>query len=764
MKFTRNVLAAAVLAATASMSAQAITVDSVNHTGQLLLAPVYAAGPGQSTEIRVVNPDLRRAIKAHVTFRSAVSSLDLLNFLIYLSPGDEWIGTVSHNAETNLPQIYSTDDSLLVSTLPAGQTPTTGVFASPAAPVTMDFFNKRLRKSDGTLNNEDAFMGHVEVLGVYVIDDGVATDVDGSDTRMNRDGSGNRYDLIRMGMSKEILFDIDRQPYNGQRFTVGGVDKGGLYDSYVPVPAIDIDGNNIADMFVESDGNLANFNDVSYPYTVTDLVALNLTGGANTVDMNNAGAANAAIGLPVANLCNPGAVRHVDGGFKVVAEVFDDPNTPLDDATRETYCLSTTDVSIQLMGDVTIKLADNTAPFSYYMTALDDDLAGGVIENPYFDVVAENDVPLGVRMGAVTGATPNLYVATDNIIAINQAIAAYTGNTVTASYDSMEPHASMGDAAVSETGMAESMLVVTFPTKYRHVPSHDSLGTGLWQNLPLTDAARGPAALGTLGLAAVVPGTTVQNDFDDNGQPLPGTYLLSRGDILRTVQSDLLDDNLAATGGSRNTPDYDEDFVHYDYDYGYQQGFIEALAGYAISTAPYPSHDTDRINGGRDYIYGSWNFSCSQRTVNGQSTGRPFDGGNRLAVPFAIASYDTEENTAVAAAATVISGDIGTGGGNAFPNEVNLLTDSDAGLNSLWYSTKGWFTLNLTPAGANGPWCYTTAAAEITAPITPIAPAIVPTAIQVLPAARNAGAYAVPALVNVITTDTNGNSRILSAK
>ena len=56
---------------------------STNDRGQLLIAPVYQASEGKSTEIRVVNPSSTAAVKAVVSVRSSVNSLEILNFNLY---------------------------------------------------------------------------------------------------------------------------------------------------------------------------------------------------------------------------------------------------------------------------------------------------------------------------------------------------------------------------------------------------------------------------------------------------------------------------------------------------------------------------------------------------------------------------------------------------------------------------------------------------------------------------------------------------------
>jgi hypothetical protein len=80
---------------------------AANGKGDLLVYPVYLAASGLETQITVINTSLTQSVVAKVVVRSKVYSQELLDFLIYLSPTDMWIGTLKHGA--NGPIMFSTD-------------------------------------------------------------------------------------------------------------------------------------------------------------------------------------------------------------------------------------------------------------------------------------------------------------------------------------------------------------------------------------------------------------------------------------------------------------------------------------------------------------------------------------------------------------------------------------------------------------------------------------------------------------------------------
>jgi len=492
---------------------------SPDDRGQLLIAPVYKAGEDQSTEIRIVNPSNTHAVKAMVSVRSSVNSLEILNFNLYLTPNDVWTGEL-RNSGLGL-ELFSEDDSILVGLngglLSTSEAIESGVFAEPGNGSVFSVFDERDR-------GQQVELGHFEVLGVYSV-------------------SGRN---IFPGMPKSTLFEIDNISYNNDTFLQKRVAKGGLFDGYAPVnTALDCAGN-----------------------PVTDLA--NHTGGLlTTLDF-------------------------------------------------ESYCINTRR-GVSLFGEAVLKLSESTGAFRYDLLALRNSFRGDVIANPLYDSVTQQDTPLGVRMGMIDTRG----IATDNIQAIN---AVFRHANFEGIYDSLEPTAT--NPYASEEGEAESLLVVTFPFKYRHLHSSS-------------------------------PDYTVSPVLRDVGA--------STG----AISIDILNDNSA----DRQGVDFDPSVDHYDYDFGYSNDAFDALNAFNNNGAPlgYPNHGD---NGA--FIYGETATDAAGRLILWND------------VTANVISWDTSERFDMKPAfTTVISGGPGIDHlPSIISNEVNLITDAD---NALWFSTKGWY-------------------------------------------------------------------------
>jgi len=500
---------------------------SPDDRGQLLIAPVYKASEGKSTEIRVVNPSRTHAVKAVVSVRSAANSLEILNFNLYLTPTDVWTGELRHSGSG--VELFSEDDSILVGFNNGGLSTdfsvNSGVFPSPGNGVVLSTFDER---DSGQMVE----LGHFEVLGVY--------SVTGPD--------------IRPGMPKSRLFEIDNISYNNDTFRQNGVIKGGLFDGYAPV--------------------------------------------------------NTTLG------CDGVHVSHLAPHDTGLRSVLDNRN----------YCINTRDDSIALFGEAVLKLSEQTGAFRYDLLALRNSHAGDVIANPLFDAVTQQDTPLGVRMGPIN----DLGYATDNIEQITSVL---RHDTFEGIYDSLEQKATNPHPA--EQGEGESMLVVTFPFKYRYLHSSSP-------------------------------------DYTFN------PVLRDVGRSTNAIPISVLNDNSPDRQGVSFDPSVD----HYDYDYGYSDQAFLALNEFNRFGAPlgYPNHgDNDA------FIYG--------KTAE-DAFGSLLIWGN---VIVDITSWDTSERLErVRAFTTAISG--GPGIDTPIPflrYEVNLITDED---NMLWYSTKGWYQAFFTEA------------------------------------------------------------------
>ena len=83
-----------------------------NGKGDLLVFPVYMAMGGATpieTKFTIVNTSTTHSIVAKVVVRSFAYSKELLDFLIYLSPTDMWIGKLEYGPSG--PRMVSTDKS-----------------------------------------------------------------------------------------------------------------------------------------------------------------------------------------------------------------------------------------------------------------------------------------------------------------------------------------------------------------------------------------------------------------------------------------------------------------------------------------------------------------------------------------------------------------------------------------------------------------------------------------------------------------------------
>lgn len=116
MMLKKKVLAAALGAMMVSGAAQAIDVS--NGKGDLLIAPSYMIGGSWSSEIKVINTSLTDSVVAKVVVHDAVTSGETMDFLIYLSPGDVFVGNLNCTATSaagvcTAQEMRSTDDSVL---------------------------------------------------------------------------------------------------------------------------------------------------------------------------------------------------------------------------------------------------------------------------------------------------------------------------------------------------------------------------------------------------------------------------------------------------------------------------------------------------------------------------------------------------------------------------------------------------------------------------------------------------------------------------
>jgi hypothetical protein len=109
MSFKKTVISSIAAAAVATTAFGAVNV-SLNNKGDYLNYPAYyATTDGWSTNIRVVNTNTTSAVVAKVVVREYATSKELLDFPIYLSPGDVWTADLINKGAT--VNVVSSDDS-----------------------------------------------------------------------------------------------------------------------------------------------------------------------------------------------------------------------------------------------------------------------------------------------------------------------------------------------------------------------------------------------------------------------------------------------------------------------------------------------------------------------------------------------------------------------------------------------------------------------------------------------------------------------------
>lgn len=79
------------------------------NLGDFLIAPAFYAGNGFSTELKVVNTNQTHSVAVRGVVRDSIASREV-DFVILLTPGDVWTGTVSEDA-SGRSVLTSSDDS-----------------------------------------------------------------------------------------------------------------------------------------------------------------------------------------------------------------------------------------------------------------------------------------------------------------------------------------------------------------------------------------------------------------------------------------------------------------------------------------------------------------------------------------------------------------------------------------------------------------------------------------------------------------------------
>jgi len=152
-------IAAAVGAMLVAGSASAVEW-SPGGKGDLLMAPLVMTGGGWSTEMKVINNSATDSAVAKVVFHGPGISEEVLDFLIFLSPGDVWTGTVVRNADGSVGvssadpssvrfQVSNTNGCPVAGTNTSGFDPAVAKFTTPHPIVYANIFQSRMIRGLG---------------------------------------------------------------------------------------------------------------------------------------------------------------------------------------------------------------------------------------------------------------------------------------------------------------------------------------------------------------------------------------------------------------------------------------------------------------------------------------------------------------------------------------------------------------------------------------------------------------------------------------
>jgi len=174
MSLRKTIVSGAAALAIMGTAASAVNL-ATDGTGDYLIAPVYYAAGNWKTDIKVVNTNTTRAVVAKVVVRGGKNSKELVDFAIYLSPGDVWDAKLYQDTDGNV-YIESHDDSLMLGQKPeivtikdenaSGDCVEQNItLIAPVIRGDVDGFKKNLTKV-ANQKDDEARRGYVEILGL----------------------------------------------------------------------------------------------------------------------------------------------------------------------------------------------------------------------------------------------------------------------------------------------------------------------------------------------------------------------------------------------------------------------------------------------------------------------------------------------------------------------------------------------------------------------------------------------------------------------
>lgn len=126
-----------------------------NGKGDVVIYPFFMGAASLETKLTVVNSDQSSSSVAKLVVRSHKYSKELLDFFIYLSPGDVWNGTLKWDAEKDDIVMYSEDDSAQA---------VAGEFASADTPMNVALFDEELKQDNADSYGDSKLFGYVYAL------------------------------------------------------------------------------------------------------------------------------------------------------------------------------------------------------------------------------------------------------------------------------------------------------------------------------------------------------------------------------------------------------------------------------------------------------------------------------------------------------------------------------------------------------------------------------------------------------------------------
>lgn len=459
-KFEKKLLSSAMAVALAAGLGYAGSASAIHLAedgiGQVLMSPLYLAEYGYNTKVAIVNTRSDVAVKVRVALRSHVNSIEF-DFLCYMTPSDVCRFEIVRGADGQA-YLQSTDDSLLADE-PTDSPTYTPVFASQCATTAATYckdgklyvkaYDYHLPTNTGgkvyapnpdpkhipnigadahTSNPDSNEIGHLEVIGAW----------GAMGTITWRPGATI---TIKEGMSKQDLYKI--------------------FGPIVPETA---GGNGVA----QSRARLASYavtqNEAAAGYAVGRLV-----GGACTVTPDILDSSDVADGGDVAVWYQGAPCINTDGS------ALTDLNGSRIRSTDPSWIALTGTVEMEsaasgdrmglrmapLNGDVWDNLTPATHVPAYGLYSYSNSADAGnfqyafdgrVISDPSYDVSTSVVMNLGENMGRVRAGFGAVAASYDNIIEIENAL---TATNLRTTYEN--------------DGTNMTNVIVTFPTKYRHL-------------------------------------------------------------------------------------------------------------------------------------------------------------------------------------------------------------------------------------------------------------------------------------------------------